>query len=526
MVDKVLTFVFKIDSWKIWLVAAVIIGWIAQTLIGNLLYSILVYLPFILFQEGVSRSERFVAWLIAKRNSIVLVTIATTSLIGLVLFFVISNLEQTSTVTQSNLRFDKDLLRGIFCFLGIIFGSLFRFSVGRMIYRALLERRRLGFEILALIIWATMAVILLAVIWYYPWHRPGIPPYICGIAIGILIHKGTKWWFEKQAETRRRIENVVGAWRLEPDPTPLEKDMIELLAKGRNFPSMKYKNLRREIERWRDTKYFSKRIALISASVFRIEGDYEPSVDEAAITSGKVNEFVDCHLLLMKSINLADLNPDNDIESERALELVLNSSKCSTCPLAKATKALRLAEKVLEKPGDLPSTRLQPLKLAQEALDLRRTLIAGRKKQQRNIKTKTDLEQGEKEDNADSLSRFLDLSIPVTYTFMLDVLGYSYLAAGFSHEARVLIERCIETDPTYSSAYLHLGDYFLFRNLYFGTMEVLRRNDLWHANLCYRIAIYIEKKRKSKIRRLAEGRIELLPNLQTQLSDVNKGSES
>jgi hypothetical protein len=108
------------------------------------------------------------------------------------------------------------------------------------------------------------------------------------------------------------------------------------------------------------------------------------------------------------------------------------------------------------------------------------------------------------------LGRFVEFGLPVTGPFIVDVVAYSHLAAAYSEEAYVLLRRCIEMDPDYSSAYLHLGDYFLVRRVLTGLATQASASDLWHAEACFQLVIGLEKNRHSRIRRLAQGRLQLI----------------
>jgi hypothetical protein len=103
-------------------------------------------------------------------------------------------------------------------------------------------------------------------------------------------------------------------------------------------------------------------------------------------------------------------------------------------------------------------------------------------------------------DTSDSdllLRKFIDFNLPVRATFLDDVMGYGFLAAGHHYEARIMFKDCIEIDPQYASAYLHLGDYFYYRSVVAPKEETDEGNYRWHGKLCYYITKYLEEKNNS-----------------------------
>jgi hypothetical protein len=283
---------------------------------------------------------------------------------------------------------------------------------------------------------------------------------------------------------------------------------------------MKYRSLHKYIESWRNRGQFTKKLALINACVWRVEGDHRRSIAEVeeVVPQGEITELIDRYLLLLKAINLAEIGEQHYAEADGILEKVLNSKIGLPCPLAHATKALRLAEKILEKPESRTISR-EPLETAMTALNARNDLL--RRRKEARAKGAWDIEI--------FFGSLHDFGVPVTGTFMSDVTGYSFLAAGFPYEARVVFASCIERDPSYSSAYLHLGDYFLYRNWDHKLAQRAGKKDLWHALLCYYATFYMESKISGKLMQQAERRIDLVRRLQVTLvgqNDLSPGVHS
>jgi hypothetical protein len=59
--------------------------------------------------------------------------------------------------------------------------------------------------------------------------------------------------------------------------------------------------------------------------------------------------------------------------------------------------------------------------------------------------------------------RMVDTSVPLTWSFLLDSYGYVLFKSGDDRICRSLFSSCIQEDPQFASAYLHLAEWYLRR---------------------------------------------------------------
>jgi tetratricopeptide (TPR) repeat protein len=405
----------------------------------NLHWLELMFLPIIAFGEGIERSARFIAKVIARRNYLVFTTIAVALAIAILVGFISPFLR----ILDARTAF-------LFLLLGAVLGVLLRQYCGRLALATLFDRRVLEPYFYCLLIWAVILIV-------YPWtgHAACRPIYIAGLGIGLLIHKGARQRFVQIVVAYRRIQEVSDAFPPKGEFTFAEFEALKLLKRGRQLPSMRFRRLRARIEDWRAEDQMTKRIALISASVYRLEGEYDRSLDEIVSAlampprygdSAEKELVVDAVLSTLYAINLLEVG--REVDADRLLDEL--SVTTPDCPLACATRALRKAELVnIGSVGwELSEDGLNEIL---KALRLRRQAML-----KRSAEHPTDLDS--------FITRFLDFGVPITNSFIGDINGYCHLAAGHFDEARRLLEQCIEREPSYSIALLHLGDYFLARS--------------------------------------------------------------
>jgi hypothetical protein len=85
------------------------------------------------------------------------------------------------------------------------------------------------------------------------------------------------------------------------------------------------------------------------------------------------------------------------------------------------------------------------------------------------------------------------MTIPLTYTFLLDTYGYVLLKNDKTRFAKALILQCVFQDPTFSATYLHLAE--LYYTYYHNNTSKKLRDRIWQrsAKFCLYIAIETEK---------------------------------
>ncbi|MFH1894171.1 MAG: hypothetical protein ABIK83_15990 [Candidatus Zixiibacteriota bacterium] len=481
------------DRWLL-RIAFIFIGLVTVYFVGERIWILIIYLPMQIFFELIETNPSFTAQIIAKRTRFAVIIIITVFFAGIFLYLlhigkVIEMPLTSDRLVQHHLSSDSAnrLIYG-FLLLGVVLGALLRHITGRIVYRVLLSRSRTGIKILGLATWS--AVIVIAP---YQIHPYAVAYFLVGLAIGMTVHKWFHYSIEKRSQARRRLLNIYTALRLNEVVEVAVVKAVELLIKDTLSVSRKYRKLRNLLNEYRRSGNLSKELALISASLLRFQGKFRDSIAEidAATSDGFIDE--NTHLLVMKAINLADQN--NNADANELLDKILGLQRGMTCKLTNSTKALWLAEELLQNLRE-PALSAEPLKYALKAIELKMGVASP---DERLTKF---------------LSRFFDFGAPVGATFVLDVWGYSLLSAGSIYEARIVFEHCIEIDPSYSSAYLHLGDYFVLNSgLRSDPSRKLR--DLWHAEVCYRTALISEHEMTTRIASRASMRLD-------QLTDYRK----
>lgn len=448
-----------------------------------ILTELVLFVPVLVFLERISRSPWSVGYLTARDTALSVIGALLFMMAGLILWlFGTPAVEAPSTTLRINT---------VYLFLGTVVGLEVRHAIGRLVRLALVARERLGQNCAVLVIW-TLGIVL-----FPQSHENAQSYYLVGIGAGILLHKGVRLRLSLRVSAYRRLLEIVDAFPSNAEVTQREMHALELLARGRQYPSMKFKALRNFLDQARTESAFSNRLALISASVYRLEGDYDRAVAESRVANDPPRDLVDTHLLLLRALSLEEQGQESEVDS--LLIAIRKSETGRACPLTAAVRARREAESVLRKFQGAEPNR-HPLIQAIRALELRRRALSERF---RAPDVSIDL----------FLKRFLGVGVPLTPSFVLDILGYCTLAAGNSEEARVLLHRCIGLDPVYSYSYLHLGDTFLFRHRLSVGDQRPHSDNIWHARSCYYAALLIERSPGSRVRRLARERLKLIESM-------------
>lgn len=489
MIERLFIQFRRVPDYVSWILATALAYVALGFLVDQWLMTGIAYIPLMVFIEQLSRSPSFLGWLIAHRNRVALLFVLGLVAVGVVLAFVPGpDTPGTDPGSQWLYRY----LYAPFFAIGILLGVLLRQSCGNLAFAALFGKRRLGVAVGLMCIWTLVLAL-------FPWreHVSTRALYVIGIAAGVAIHKGSRLAFARVAAAYRRIQNIADAWPPTIRATQAEWEALELLQAGRDLPNLRFRRLRTKLEEWRTAGAFTLRLALISASLYRLEGDYMAAIKEIEGCNAAPEDPETAHLLLLNSLNLTEVGKDR--EAEKILDQLLASDGASKCPLAHSTKALRSAEIAL-KNIDVFSVSEKPLEFALKADTLRRTLMAERmKKRAKGSQTLDDL-----------LGRFVEFGMPVTAPSLLDILGYCHLAAGHLEQGLIMFRRCIELDPDCPSVYLHLGDYFLFRSILPGGTKTPRKEDWWHATACYEVTRGLERNPGSRLTKLAQERLSLV----------------
>jgi hypothetical protein len=384
--------------------------------------------------------------------------------------------------------------------LGAVLGRNLLRLAADLVARALFGRPRFFTTLSLISLWFLIPALI-----FLPFHPNAMAPSLLGAGFGILLHKGMTLRLNRAVGAYRRLFEVQSQV---PATLPLpenEKIALNRLASGRHPITKRFSALRAHLNDCHDQGTMSKRLHLISACAWRLEGRYADAMDDTVVAKDPPLDNLDAQLLLIRALSLEDRDDATDVEIDRILKTLSSTLAGESCPLTLALLARRTAERSIDPSGMLAVSKI-PLSFVITSLELRRS-------------TGSVLEQskaGTPNDAAEFFRGLVAHGVPVTPSWLLDVCGYSLLVAGCPDEARVFLQRCISLDPDYSYGYLHLGDYFLFRNAGIaarGPLANTRKADSWHAQACYLLAQRIERNKSSRVGRLARSRLDLIDTL-------------
>ena len=337
----------------------------------------------------------------------------------------------------------------------------------------------------------------------FPWTAAPIvqAAFLVGLGTGIILHKSVTLRVARAAAGYRRIELILDIWPT-ADWTPGEKTALDLLRKGRRPFSKNFKKLRDHLDDLRnksrtEPSCWTKIIALISATAYRLEGRFNLAIKETHVADEKtLAESVDAHLLLLRIICLFEIS---DVDgADAVIKRLRTSDHRKHCPLTSLLHAERLAHKTLANPRRT-APNCKALRAALRAMGLRRRVILER------------VADPAYRTRRAYLAKFIEVSVPSTATIMTNIVGLSHLAAGHPDQARKHFSQCIAADPMMSSAYLNLGEYFLFRALLWGSKP--SPSDLQSAEAAYRAARWVEGVKESRIHVMVQERLSLLKGI-------------
>lgn len=480
----------KVPDWIVWILTTAFLGVLLQLTVGWNLWVALTYVPPFLLVEALSRSPRAIGFLSARKDAFARGAIVVFALIPLILLFTTS-INKLAALIGSLRGSPGDVPEAVIASsAGLLLGITLRRDISKLVYATLTDHRRLLLSIMFMIYWTLGAI-------FYLWSlNNGLTGwYVLSVFGGLAIQRGIRLnlskkvsGFKRLRELRRSIPNKL---------KQVEWEALELLAKGRQFWRRDFRRVRRHIEKVEISGLRTRNLALMKASIYRLEGQFQASIEAAEEADIKVPSLVDAHLILLRAINLAEQGRDD--EAQATLAGLLPTKKGKKCPLAKGFSALRSAEIDLDRQVPMIGEgrfegNAVPLVRVLSSFRMRSAILRARS---RSLSSDSEEERVEL-----YMGRFAELAIPVTPLFFLDILGLVKLAAGFPEEGRLLLERCVQFDRSFSNAYLHLGYYFLFRNSIIRGRPP-RKTDLWHAEACFHAAYFVERNEGSRIRRRA-----------------------
>jgi tetratricopeptide (TPR) repeat protein len=386
---------------------------------------------------------------------------------------------------------------------------------------------------------AYIAAGIAIMVWMFPSgtsHRPFAGLYPAGIGVGFLLHFALRNSEHKRAQFFRYAQNLL--WRVNHQHLKLDYVLRRAVL---YFARERWRRLNRLLLEVETNKKLSPELAIVKASMQRVRGNVEgaittisdalvalkealatdllvhylfvqwavnlreqdklieadealkkrPDIDLAhhllvqlAVNLREQGKLIEAdevfkkaadidlarHLLVQLAVNL--LEQDKLIEADEALKKAADIN--AKCFLYRVTHGLRLADEIcLYKVLSVPKPNLALIEL-QRAVQL--------------------LEQ----EKPSILEQVLGAAVPAHWTFFVDAYAYTLLKCGYHQLSRSLLVQCIQADPTYSSPYLHLGEWYLVQlRLRSTDMDYNKGRAQRLATLCLSIAKQLEGRRKS-----------------------------
>lgn len=479
---RVLHRILALPGYIWWVSYTVLLGIAASAFVGNWIWTGALFLPLLILVEALSRSPILVAYLVARQSFVGFALAGILVASGL---FVGLGIEPYAAWEQLLSQFS--LKYAGFLVLGALIGTLFRQAIERVAFSALAGRKRLGLNVVLATVW-TIGVLL------YPMGKHSAQgfSYLLGLGLGVLLHRGSAVGFAQAAAGYRRVQDIADAFPPNEPATPTESKALELLGAGRQFPSMRFKRLRRFLDESLVAGRGSKRLTLIRAAIERLEGHFQSALAETDRANEPLREPLDAHIDVLRVITLNEMGKSQ--EARALLDRILASQFGRCCPISNALRAEEIAREALADPVHPMVTR-RGLVWAMRAINLRSAITRERGR----LGTSGSIDS--------FLARFVEIGVPITPSFMLSILGLGLVAAGHPEEGRVALVRGVGIDPGYSSLYLYLGDSFIFRRMLSLGAAVPSQQDLWHAEAAYQAAKLVERNRTSRVHAYANQRL-------------------
>jgi tetratricopeptide (TPR) repeat protein len=314
-------------------------------------------------------------------------------------------------------------------------------------------------------------------------HRHWTGLFLIGVGLGFYLHYLVRGKEHARAMRFRLLQNISSSLELSTEQLrPSEVGAVKA------FAALRWSDFDRILETAEQSGVVTTVLKCLEASKYRLEGDYDRALNILTHELGRSlrsREF-DALLHLQMALNYGD-NAD-----AAAMESSLKESEAANpdCLLTQVTIALREAESIQSAEAAADSTRVR----SQNEL-LRRLWKA--------------MDLYERQSSHRLLALVTGSTVPMTWTFLQDAYGYILLKSGRPRFAKSLFVQSIHEDPTFASAYLHLGEWYL--NDAHRRPSSKRPSDgrsversLHLARTCFHIAKAFQKTRNSLIRRRAQ----------------------
>ncbi len=444
---------------------------------------------------------RLYAFMIARRNWFTMIVCSTFSFVSYGLIAMKANLGlQEQLPPNSSIilyvwdRYDVIIVRSFVT--GIILGILLRTTVSSPEVLSLQPRsvdavkRRIIFAISALVILIPLPPIPIFV----------VSIYLFGIGFGVFLHFIARTAWRNHAHRNQRWLTI--RERTRPSGQGLNLTAKEKLAIW-YYTNERFWRLKRLLERVRK----STTLVILQVCMLRIQGKYELALNalDAELENNKRTETLDSKLLCLKALSYGELG--KKAAMWKSLKAALKEN--SNCMLTNLTCALRLAEEI-------------PLTVGinqQVTLDQDSYILDKSPKEYLWEALRINLERSSSQDGFSLEEKIVGYSVPITWTFLEDARAYVLMKEGDMRLSRILLTSCIHHDPTFSSAYLHLGEWFMKRLLsnQLSPTQAMEVSKL--ARISLYVAKYLEGRKKSHLKRRAIACLEELGQIEQKIGE-------
>lgn len=311
--------------------------------------------------------------------------------------------------------------------------------------------------------------------------------YLVGIGLGFFLHFMIRTTRRDYAHRAQRMRDAVERTRSDEQNriyTPDEKRAIEYYADGK-FKELK--KLLKEANR-------STTLVIINACMLRLQKEHQHALNALGAELGEKNrtDTLDSKLHCLRALCYSERG------EHPAMWTSLNNALDITpkCVLTNLTYGLRLAEEIKSANHNHPTVGHNfprrdktPGEYVQGAM-------------------RTNLELSSIPNGFSAEEEIVGYSIPLTWNFLEDTLAYVLLTNGDMKLSRTLLTSCIHNDPSLSSPYLHLGEWFMERRRLDGQLPpgqqspTARQTEMVRlAYIAFYVAKYLEGKEDSHIKR-------------------------
>ncbi|HKV11868.1 MAG TPA: hypothetical protein VJ725_27225 [Thermoanaerobaculia bacterium] len=275
----------RVPEWVIWAIFTLSMTAAVRYVVPGWGWLSVAYFPLLLFIASLSNSEKATGFFVARRGTLAASCVVLSILIALSLIRWYPSGNSKSIVAGSSAGTPVVP----YLLMGAVLGALLRNVISLLIGLALLGKKRLGQNVLATALWSVGIAL-------FPWegHRNAAAWYIGGMGLGVILSRSFRLRVVKAAEAFWRIQEISESFPKGANISEVERESLNLLAKGRELPLLQYRKLRARLEEWRGSNEFSTRVALISASVYRqgreagSEDWHQPESSSSRITPSKV----------------------------------------------------------------------------------------------------------------------------------------------------------------------------------------------------------------------------------------------